>query len=285
MPQSTAKMDLPTKRMWSLGRMVSTALQGVNLGEMQSWPMMARSSRLTRRVSIIEQNLVTILTVLGLFAEYKCLFGISKPMADFPPGSNHTIHDKGRSILLIVGKGGILYWFYFLRMDKVYRPPDIPRFNQVDVDTLMEKEGDLPLVEKGRVTVRDLYENRRIATLLVLEEAEYKHWGWGRITCVGDSIHKATPNLGAMGNTAMESAAALANVLKRLEDKPSVGSYHSLETVRAGLDDYQRRREVRAHRIVKMANDVTRYQALDNLTGRLLTNYLMKVRSIALRAF
>jgi hypothetical protein len=219
----------------------------------------------------------TALTVLGLFAEYKCLFGISKPIAEFPPGTSHTIHDEGRSILLIVGKGGILYWFYFVKMDKVYRPPDIPRFTQVDVDILMEKEGDLPLVEKGRITIRNLYENRRIATLLVLEEAEYKHWGWGRITCIGDSIHKATPNLGAMGNTAMESAAALANILKRLESQSSVWSNLSLVTIRTGLDDYQRHRELRAHRIVKMANDVTRYQALDNLTGRLLTNHLMKV--------
>jgi hypothetical protein len=205
------------------------------------------------------------------------MFGISKPMSAFPAGSNHTIHDEGRSVLLISGKDGILYWFYFLRMGKMYRPPNIPRFTAADGDALIEKEGDLPLVENGKITMRDLYINKRITTLLALEEAEYQHWGWGRIACVGDSIHKATPNLGAMGNTAMESSVALANILKRMADQTSIGMSPSLDTIKRSLETYQRTREKRTHEILKMANDLTRFQALDNFKGRLIINHIMRV--------
>jgi 2-polyprenyl-6-methoxyphenol hydroxylase-like FAD-dependent oxidoreductase len=75
--------------------------------------------------------------------------------------------------------------------------------------------------------------------LVPTEEAEYEHWTWGRFVCLGDSIHKVTPNMGAGGNAAIESAAALANAIKKMVDECN-SARPSLEAVKSGLQEYEK---------------------------------------------
>ena len=54
-----------------------------------------------------------------LFAEYKCLFGISKVTDGLPDGEMGVNHTDGFSTMVINGKGKV-YWFMFKKMDKVW---------------------------------------------------------------------------------------------------------------------------------------------------------------------
>jgi 2-polyprenyl-6-methoxyphenol hydroxylase-like FAD-dependent oxidoreductase len=57
-----------------------------------------------------------------------------------------------------------------------------------------------------------------------------------------------TPNLGAGGNAAIESAAALANSLSRMKDPNP-----SLDKVRAALEEFYAKRHERANRIYQVS--------------------------------
>lgn len=92
---------------------------------------------------------------------------------------------------------------------------------------------------------------------MALEEVYYSHWTWGRFVCLGDSVHKMTPNMGSGGNSAIESAAALANALYDMLNKTpkAVQSYPSVDmgAIQQTLSQYQHSRSVRASATVKVA--------------------------------
>jgi 2-polyprenyl-6-methoxyphenol hydroxylase-like FAD-dependent oxidoreductase len=66
-----------------------------------------------------------------------------------------------------------------------------------------------------------------------------------------------TPNLGAGGNTAIESVAALANSISNLTD-PDL----SLDKVQDVLKGFYMKRHKRANSVCKSANELTRVEAL-----------------------
>jgi hypothetical protein len=77
-----------------------------------------------------------------------------------------------------------------------------------------------------------------------------------------------TPNLGAGGNAAIESAAALANSLSGLTtSKPS------LEEVQNALTEFYTKRQLRANAICDLANDLTRIEALATLPDKIMALY------------
>ena len=129
-------------------------------------------------------------------AEYSCLFGISSSVKGIHSGEAVITHGKDASILLIGGKNDRVFWFLFEKMDKIYDSSEIPRFDDDDAKAFVNRLGDICVKDKPRVTARDLYNTRVSAKLVALEEAEFTRWSYGRLVCVGDSIHKMTPNLG-----------------------------------------------------------------------------------------
>lgn len=75
-----------------------------------------------------------------------------------------------------------------------------------------------------------------------------------------------TPNLGAGGNAAIESAAALANTLSRLSNP-------SLTEVTRALQSYYDKRHTRVNLICDAANQLTRLEAFDNPMLKLTALY------------
>jgi len=76
-----------------------------------------------------------------------------------------------------------------------------------------------------------------------------------------------TPNLGAGGNAAIESAAALGNSLSRLPPKPS------LDDIRKALKAFHSKREERASSTCKSANELTRIEALATFPDKMMALY------------
>ena len=211
-------------------------------------------------------------TNLAMSAEYKCLFGISSSVQGLSAGSYDVTHAKNVSTLVITGKGGKVYWFLFGLMDRVYQSHEIPKFTSEDAAQFALRHKDLPILPRGLVKMQHLWESKEISTLVSLEEADFARWTSGRIVCLGDSAHKMTPNSGAGGMAAIESAASLANSLYRLaitHDSYLPNAYQ----VSNALALFEGAVKMRATEAIKGAAAVTRVQALRGFKDWVVAHY------------
>ena len=81
-------------------------------------------------------------------------------------------YDRDRSSLIIVGKNDRCYYFVFEKLDKIYKPPDIPQYSEVEKEEFAEKHGDM--IVKGPIRVRDIHKHRVSSTLVGIETATYQ---------------------------------------------------------------------------------------------------------------
>ncbi|KAH7082317.1 FAD binding domain protein [Paraphoma chrysanthemicola] len=206
-----------------------------------------------------------------LIAEYNCLFGISSHTDGVEEGSVNVNYSKDFSTMVIGGKGK-LFWFMFKRLNEVYRMPNIPRYTKEDAEIFAANVQGQRITPK--LTFRDIWRNRTSYTLVATEEAQLSRWSWGRIACVGDGVHKMTPNMGAGGNAAIETVAALANELKKMKDS-SEKEKPSFEDIKSHLGNYQKIREKRVTAILKAANGLTRIHALKTWKDRLFAFHVL----------
>ena len=142
----------------------------------------------------------------GITAEYNCFFGIADEIPSLVPGNSHVSNDIDHSSLLFVGQGpktitnagtgGLPQWFFFSKMDRKYTGSSIPRFTQAQMKQQVEEFGDFKLSE--HVTLKEIMKKTRSLSYLPLEEANHEVWTYGRIVCLGDAIHKMTPNVGTI---------------------------------------------------------------------------------------
>ncbi|GLA28301.1 hypothetical protein AnigIFM63326_005872 [Aspergillus niger] len=127
------------------------------------------------------------------------------------------------------------------------------------------KEENLMTSEYNRVFVR---------TFVSLEEAVYKHWCVDRYVCIGDSAHKMTPNLGQGGNSAIESAASLANSLSTLVHGPTKPT-KDIRDIHQCMQAWQNIRQKRLDHISQSAYKLTRKEALSGLKEKIIGLYLL----------
>lgn len=193
-------------------------------------------------------------------------------MPSVPEGESHVAADVDHSALVFVGKGGVPQWFFFSKMPQKYiGKANIPRYTKADMDAEVEKYGDFQAIEN--VTIKQLIDNTKTYSYFPLEEANHEHWTYKRIVCLGDSIHKMTPNLGQGGNQAIESAAVLTNCLVEMLTQ-SVTPDVQLGDIENTLLRYQKIRQKRAKALVDLSGFTTRSDALATLSHTV--RYLFK---------
>mgnify|MGYP004508120187 CR=1 FL=1 len=149
---------------------------------------------------------------------------------------------------------------------------ELPRYTKKDAEAFAEDIESYTLTPE--LTFGDLWRNRSTYTLVPTEEAQLKRWSWGRIACVGDCVHKMTPNMGAGGNSAMETAAALANELKKMTDAAEKGK-PSYDDIKAYLGNYQTLRDIRLTAVLTAANGLTRTQALATIKDKFFAFWIL----------
>jgi FAD dependent monooxygenase len=120
--------------------------------------------------------------------EYACVYGISSPNPGLKPGQQITCLNDGWSILSVIGKKGRTFWFLFLKLDKRYTYGAAPRFSAQDASVYCERLRDKSYW--GDVTFGDLWDKREAFNMAPLEEVLFSKWHWGRMVCIGDSMHK-----------------------------------------------------------------------------------------------
>jgi len=121
-------------------------------------------------------------------SEYQILYGISSATPGLTAGHYDVTYMKDVSSMTVIGKNDTVFWFLFSRMDRVYKFGEIPRYTKQDAEAFAERHLDINL--QPNVKFGDVWKNRKYSTLVATEEADYKHWTWGRFACLGDSVHK-----------------------------------------------------------------------------------------------
>ncbi|KAI0202487.1 hypothetical protein F4808DRAFT_459082 [Astrocystis sublimbata] len=209
---------------------------------------------------------------VAMFAEYRCLFGFSSAIPCLDEKTLYRTFNRDWSFLVVVGKDRQCFWFVFEKLDKVYRCPNLPRYNQ-DTDQADFTKPFMKRYVAPTVTFDALWRRRKAATLTVLEEAQYAHWTCGRIVCLGDAIHKMTPNIGQGGNWAIEDTAELTNkvnaMLKRTQGQPSA------KDISTTLQDFERSRHPRTKEVCDTAGMATRLEAFANMALEFMALYVV----------
>ncbi|KAI9739989.1 MAG: hypothetical protein M1818_005045 [Claussenomyces sp. TS43310] len=182
-------------------------------------------------------------------------------------GSSQIVQQENRTSIVISSTRNRVFWFIVLKHDKIYAYPNIPRYTTEQAKAIMEKACIGQHVTE-LTNLRDIWNKRSKFAMVSLEEVVFKQWHEERIVLVGDSVHKAslghqvTPNAGHGGNTAIESAATLTNLLH----DANLGIKGSLDY--AGLREifhtYQANRMERVDFASGASSATTRIQALDN---------------------
>ncbi|KAK4176461.1 Neuroligin-4, X-linked [Triangularia setosa] len=214
----------------------------------------------------------------SLFADHNTLFGIAYGVEGLTPGHLDTAYNIGRVGMTIVAEEGKVYWFSGERLSRRYYLGEIPRFGEEEVKSYMARHGDLILRPgPNPLTLADLWKKTVVHRLVPIEQGKFKLWHWGRITCAGDSIHKSTPNLGVGANLGIESAATLANGIKKLADKCARTRQlvPSMDDVQKLLADYQQEREIRAAAAVDASGFLTQAHCMQTPYHRFFVHWML----------
>jgi 2-polyprenyl-6-methoxyphenol hydroxylase-like FAD-dependent oxidoreductase len=140
----------------------------------------------------------------NMHAEYKCLFGISKPKEPFAPaGTQHVTYQTDQNTIVLCVHHQV-FFFIFKKLERIYGQDEIPRYTAQDAERFAESNADFPIQDEGeyagKILFKDIWQHRETFILVALEEAQYEKWTYGRIAMLGDSIQKGTPNAGQGGN-------------------------------------------------------------------------------------
>jgi 2-polyprenyl-6-methoxyphenol hydroxylase-like FAD-dependent oxidoreductase len=208
---------------------------------------------------------------LALRAKFKTLFGIATvPGSPLTPGDMDVIWDEGMGGSTFAGPDGKIWFFAGEPLDAQYGIDDIPQFTADDEEEFVKRLGHMTF--RPGFTLADIWKYKSSSRLVPVEEAIYKVWTWGRIALIGDSIHKSTPDLGAGGNAAVESAASVANHLKAMLDECN-GKRPTEAQIQAALQKYVKERSYRARFVVEQSGELSRVHLKQTFADKLFVDY------------
>ncbi|KAK3942865.1 hypothetical protein QBC46DRAFT_378981 [Diplogelasinospora grovesii] len=198
----------------------------------------------------------------ALKAEYNVFYGIADGVTQLVRGDMDTCFHPGRYAMTLTSiDDNRVYYCVEERLPKSYGLGEIPRYSAEDTEAFMRRNGDIRV--RPDLTIGDLWRKTIFSKMAVAEEGKFKLWTYGRIACVGDSVHKTTLNLGAGGNAAIESAAAMANNIVHLLHMLH-GKKPTANQVREIMVRYHESRRVRADAVCDSSWQLTR---LNNMHG------------------
>ncbi|KAL4911103.1 hypothetical protein BDW74DRAFT_172553 [Aspergillus multicolor] len=207
----------------------------------------------------------------ALTAEYCCVFGISSAIPGLRSGEHGNVFGDGVTVLTFHGENRV-YWFVVSKMNKKHTYPKIPRYGSKDAEELSRRFAAVRLAEG--VCVRDLWENRRVASMTAMEEGLFEIWHFGRMVLLGDAVRKMTVNMGQGANCAIEDAAVLATLLDRLaqSNKKSTPIEADIETL---LKEFRMLRYARSKAIYGQTTFGVRLYTRDGILKTLMGRYIM----------
>ncbi|KAF7183628.1 hypothetical protein CNMCM7691_003907 [Aspergillus felis] len=189
---------------------------------------------------------------------YRCMFGISDCPEDIPKETGFKSFHKNHSYLCQSGHEGKFYFFAFIKNPQKTVGRSIPRYTADDERAVVEEYGE-DIIRPG-LTFRDIYQRRRHAVLVPLQEYVLDRCFYKRAILIGDSFHKFNPLTGQGGNSAIEDAALLGDLLKEALDK---NSRPTSSTIQAGFAEFERKRRPRTKLLRDGASFLQSLEALE----------------------
>lgn len=134
---------------------------------------------------------LTTLFLIATTAEYICVYGISTA----EPGGlvpNELVIScyKGLVLFTLASSKDKVYWSIIKKADEKYRSPNIPRFTKSDAEDLCKSVQERKVAEG--VDFSYVWAHRVFYEMTAVEENVFDHWHFGRIVCLGDSVHKVS---------------------------------------------------------------------------------------------
>ncbi|OLN95509.1 2-heptyl-3-hydroxy-4(1H)-quinolone synthase 2 [Colletotrichum chlorophyti] len=205
-------------------------------------------------------------------AEYACVFGISRGSSGLKAGEQIMRIYNGQTLVVIPSKDDVVFWFLSRKLDRKYKYSEAPRFTLDDAAAACLEFADAPL--GNDVRFGDIWKIRQTFNMVVLEENLLQTWSFGRVVCIGDSIHKMTVNLGQGANCAVEDVAVLTNLLNEclVNTKNAKPSGHELDAL---LRRFKRIHLPRVTHIYNTSYLIARVHARDGFTRKLIGRYIM----------
>jgi 2-polyprenyl-6-methoxyphenol hydroxylase-like FAD-dependent oxidoreductase len=257
------------EEMWRVASQTDAALISTEMKGMKA-PYETTTIKETIIIQTPSKSAMLILTALT--TSYRALFGISTAVINQEPGDFDWGYHRSQSSLVYAGPHGKTYYFMFEKLDQVLPWGKVPHYTKQEATDYAKKWTNWQI--RPDITFHDVFQQSTSYGLAALEEGKFKTWSWGRIACLGDSIHKMTINIGTGGNTAIESVAAFTNELRIALDNCN-GDLPTEDQIRKCFEAYQKRREDRAGFITDIAGEVMRLQAMEGPHHRFVAGYCL----------
>ncbi|PYI03145.1 FAD binding monooxygenase [Aspergillus sclerotiicarbonarius CBS 121057] len=227
-------------------------------------------SEMWRMAEELHPGLVTQSEKKSMTTEFCCVFGISSMVPGPEVGDQVNAFQDGLSIITIIGKDGRAFWFVIKKLDRKYTYPDTVRFDDEAAARLCEEVAHVQLMDG--LAFAQVWKNRLVFSMAALEENVFPTWYCDLAVCIGDSVHKMTPNIGQGANMAIEDAAVLANLLY---EKLGNGKIQALcdADVKTLLQEFHSIRYNRVKSIYTASRHLVRLQARAGLFNKLLGRY------------
>ncbi|KAE8336335.1 hypothetical protein BDV24DRAFT_178597 [Aspergillus arachidicola] len=157
-------------------------IHSVSRGEILRWNGSLQAPQDLRKVAVT------------VTSEYSGIYGVSHPIPGLSPGHAHRTYGDGFSFIINIGKENI-FWLLSFHAGKVHRYPDVPRYSQ---DRASIDQQVFPFLDahiSSNIRFEKLYHNTITCCHVTLEKMLCEQWVAGRLVCIGNSVHKMTPNL------------------------------------------------------------------------------------------
>ncbi|GIC87473.1 FAD-dependent oxidoreductase [Aspergillus udagawae] len=210
-------------------------------------------------------------------ATYACIFGISEGVDGIEKGTLSSVFNEHFSYLIPSGPGDRTYWFLVKNMGKTLYGSDIPRFTKDEEEVLAKEHWNDLITPKVRFS--DLYKKKLSSVYTALPEYVYKKWHFKRTITIGDAAHKFEPLTGQGGNSAIETAAALANhLVSFLRTHPM--KHLSTDDITFIFEQTQSQRENRVWDLVRASHARQRLECMETpflkFAARVIVPYIPK---------
>jgi 2-polyprenyl-6-methoxyphenol hydroxylase-like FAD-dependent oxidoreductase len=126
--------------------------------------------------------------LLAISCTYRCMFGISDCPEDIPKETGFKSFHKNHSYLCQSGREGKFYFFAFIKNPQKTVGRSIPRYTADDERAVVDDYGE-DIIRPG-LTFSDIYQRRRHAVLVPLQEYVLDRCFYKRAILIGDSFHK-----------------------------------------------------------------------------------------------
>jgi len=200
---------------------------------------------------------------------YVGLYGSCTRLPDFEDGTFYETHGPKFSIQLGVGRTRGFFIIYH-RLDTP--TTECHKFSEDEKTALAAEYADRFITPEHRF--KDIWDIALWSHMAHIEEGLVEKWYGDRIVLLGDNVHKMMPNAGFGFNSAIISAAALTNGLRRLVLEKGDAEDISNDGLTRVFAEYERIRKPDARKFVDVSAAYARAVAWDNVVFRVVDRYI-----------